>query len=57
MGRPSITQLKDRPIVCPSKSELKTKLKLRKPHNFAEKSVQIHVDSSFPWIRLRKCHV
>ena len=57
MGRPSITQLKDRPIVCPYKSELKTKTKLRKSHNFAEKSVQIHVDSSFPWIRLRKCHV
>ena len=57
MGRPSITQLKGRPIVCPYKSELKLKLKLRKPHCFAEKSVQIRVDKSFPWIRLRKCHV
>ena len=59
MGRPSITQLKDRPIVCPYKSELKTqlKLKIRKTTQIAEKSFQIHVESSFPWIRLRKCHV
>ena len=29
MGSPSITQLKDRPIVCPYKSELKTKTKTK----------------------------
>ena len=34
MGRPSITQLKGRPIVCPYKSELKTKTKTKKTTQF-----------------------